>query len=71
MCLNRGEGLVAESTCEVEGEKARMGAVVERWWWMKESGRRAKFNHDGIDAGFKLRSPPKIMLDISACMSDV
>jgi len=35
--LNGGEGLVAESTGEIEVERARAGVVVERWWWTKES----------------------------------
>jgi hypothetical protein len=37
---------------------------VEGEW--KES----EFNRDGIDGGLKLRSPSKITLDMSACMSD-
>jgi hypothetical protein len=41
---------VAELTCKVGGERARTGAVVERCWWTKESGRRAKFNHVGLMA---------------------
>ena len=63
--LNRGEGLVTELICEFGGERARAGAVVERWW-TKESGSRAKFNRDGVDGGLKLRSASKITLDISA-----
>ena len=68
--LSRGEGLAAESTGEAETERARAGVVVERWWWTKESGRRMKFNRDGVDGGFKLRFPSKIMFDISTCKSD-
>jgi hypothetical protein len=68
--LNRGEGLAAESTGEVGRERVRVGGVVDRWWWMKESGRRMKFNRDGVDGGLKLHSPSKITLDISAHKSD-
>ena len=32
--------------------------------------RRVKFNRDGVDGGLKLRSPPKITLDISVRKSD-
>ena len=64
--LNRGKGLVAESTGDVGGERARAG-VVERWWWVKESGRRGKFNRDGVDGGLKLCSPSKIMFDMDVC----
>ena len=68
--LSRGEGLTAESTGEAETERVRAGVVVERWWWMKESGRRMKFNRDGVDGRFKLCSPSKITFDISTCKSD-
>jgi hypothetical protein len=43
---------------------------VERWWWTKESGRKVKFNRDGVDGGLKLRSPTKITLNIGARKSD-
>jgi hypothetical protein len=68
--LNRGEGLAAESRGDVRGERARAGVVVERWWWVKESGKRAKFNRDGVDGELKLRSPSKIMFDMDVCESD-
>jgi len=32
--------------------------------------KESEFNHDGVDGGFKLCSPSKIMLDMSACISD-
>jgi hypothetical protein len=56
--LNRGEGLATGWPGEVRGERARVEVVVEWWWWTKESGRRVKFNRDGVDGGLKLRSPP-------------
>jgi hypothetical protein len=61
---------VAESRGDVRGERARAGVVVERWWWVKEGGKRAKFNRDGVDGGLKLRSPSKITFDIDICESD-
>jgi hypothetical protein len=61
---------VSESTGDVGGERARAGVVVERWWWVKESGRRAKFNRDGVDGRLKLRSPSKITFDMDVCTLD-
>ena len=41
-----------------------------RWWWRKNERGRTKINRDAVDVAFKLRSPPKITLDIGACQSD-
>jgi len=44
------------------------------WWWRdvvnEGEWKESEFNRDGVDGGFKLRSPSKITLDMSACISD-
>ena len=37
---------------------------------MKESGRKGKFNRDGVDGGLKLHSTSKIMFDMDVCNLD-
>jgi hypothetical protein len=49
----------------------RLEVVRERWWWRRNDRRRTKINHDVVDGGFKLRSPLKIALDISAHYFDI
>jgi hypothetical protein len=65
--LNRGEGLAAGWLGVFTGLDMWWGG--RRWWW-KDERERAKINLDGVDAGFKLRSPSKITLDISVSEAD-
>ena len=62
----RGEGHLGGSFRMVVGEDgvARVKVVA------KEREERTKINRDGVDGGLELRSPSKIMRDISACTSD-